>query len=673
MGSLTHSRDLRLGRWLSILLTGSAACGGHTAGSAGAPIDGGPSPAGSDAPAPWDGPTLDGTAGGTAGDAASPSDASPFADGSGADASTFAVRDLPPPPPCSTSVPISPSSPSSVQKGIQAAIDAGCKGVVVPAGTYALPVLAGNWHLGFSNVKDFEIYAKGVSFMLTDATKGGIQFWNCTNVSLIGALFQHVNPPFTQGTIEAIASDGTSYDVQVHAGYYPYDDSVHIPSQPVGYIFDPATRQWKAGTGDGYSTSVEKLPSGLFRIHWPSNMGPPSVPVAVGDYLVSRGNGSTDIYVGGSGGMTITQVTVKNAGGFVAHDDGGPGGNYYSYTVTYGPVPSGGTEAPLVASNADAFHSSGTRVGPTVEGCSFEGMPDDGIPIHGAYCLVSAAAGSTLTLTSTCSLQAGDPVRFYDANGNAMGTASAQSVTALPNYSTAKMSHWNGFSNLSKDSFLQVVVDHTPAQEPAFDWLVANPAANGAGYVVRHNVIRNHRARGMLLKADNGLVEDNVIDGSTIAGIVVSPEAWWNEADYSHNVTIRNNTIQHTGYATVYPGTGQAGALTLTGDATSTPGHQGITIEGNTFQNQDGLNLLIDLAATVHIDDNRFVHDQYDASTRGSSSYDPTALVWVSRSNDVTFSGNTVSQRGAQGNAVVHVASTASSITGATSGFTVMP
>ena len=69
----------------------------------------------------------------------------------------------------------------------------------------------------------------------------------------------------------------------------------------------------------------------------------------------------------------------------------------------------------------------------------------------------------------------------------------------------------------------------------------------------------------MLLKADNRLVQGNLVDGSTIAGIVVSPEVP-DEAGYSHHVRIIGNTLRNSGYATTGSWAPCAAALTIYGN-----------------------------------------------------------------------------------------------------------
>ena len=155
-------------------------------------------------------------------------------------------------------------------------------------------------------------------------------------------------------------------------------------------------------------------------------------------------------------------------------------------------------------------------------------------------------------------------------------------------------------------------------------------------------------------KADDGLVEGNTIDGSTIAGIVLAPELWWGEACYSRNVVIRNNTVRHVGYSTAGPWTDQAGAITILGlgDPKSAGagklGHRHITIEGNTVADCDGVNLLIDSAEDVAVRHNRFVRPQAHATRRGADrGIHPAALVWLSNCRNVRFEANTIRDAGA--------------------------
>ncbi|CAF4938609.1 unnamed protein product, partial [Rotaria sp. Silwood2] len=57
--------------------------------------------------------------------------------------------------------------------------------------------------------------------------------------------------------------------------------------------------------------------------------------------------------------------------------------------------------------------------------------------------------------------------------------------------------------------------------------VISNINHTGSEYVLRGNFILNHRARGILVKALDGLLPTNKIVGSSMAGIVMQPELGW--------------------------------------------------------------------------------------------------------------------------------------------------
>jgi nitrous oxidase accessory protein NosD len=166
----------------------------------------------------------------------------------------------------------------------------------------------------------------------------------------------------------------------------------------------------------------------------------------------------------------------------------------------------------------------------------------------------------------------------------------------------------------------------------------------------------------MLLKAHNGLVEGNTIDGSSISGIVLSPELWWNEACYSRNVIIRNNIVRNL------PDNPRSSGAIIVGAATDryTPGygHKHIVLENNQIQNVNVVNLLITSAEDVAVRNNRFVNAQQVASSpRGAAlGEDAGALVYITEAKDVRIEGNTVSGLGPANRSLVKTTPTATQI-----------
>lgn len=583
---------------------------------------------------------------------------------------------------------ITPQDPASFQKGIEEAYKSGLKKVVIPAGIYRLPKQERGSYVTFNNMSDFEIDARGVTLLRSDPNIGCLVFNNCHNVTLRGAVLLNETPPFTQGKLVGIDPKGDWYDVEIDKGYPAnFDDPRTGVSQPRGTIFDPKTRQFKAGTKDCFFSRVERQGPNKFRLFFKDDqrLDPKTHPAVAGDWIAFRGRGGVDVEISGCGGMYLNGVTILSGGGFCVRESGGEGGNRYTYKVTYGPAPSGADKTPLMACNADSFHSSGMRKGPILENCLFEGMQDDGIPIRGSFALVVEGEDKQITISGGNFLQIGDPICFYDPNGSYVGEAKVVSITPRTGF-TPKSPITNVRFTRSR-SFSQVTIDKS--LPIGFQYLVSDPAANGSGYIIRNNTIRNHRARGMLLKADNGLIEGNIIDGSTIGGIVISPEIWWNEAGFSRNIIVRNNIIRHTGYSTVGSSDHQSGALTVSGGggepdqvvpvyqepkvAGLKPGHRNITIENNTFEDNDGVNMLLAFAEDVTVKNNKFIRSQENLSLRGKpSGVDPTALIWIFNCNNVNFTNNKVTQLGPFCKTLIKVNDNSNNVNGIKTGITVL-
>jgi len=353
--------------------------------------------------------------------------------------------------------------------------------------------------------------------------------------------------------IQAIAADGSSFDVQIEPGYPTnLDDPKYYSAQLIGHLFDSTTRWWKRNviSGDVVATKTQRLSPNSFRVFTNS-----AGAAAVGDLIGFRsGIGDHMVRVTSSSRMTLMNLTILNSSEFAVSENlgGDLGPNHYiSITVKRGNRPAGAVTDPLFSTNADAFHSLETRHGPDVENCYFESMPDDGIAVHGYFSWVMESSGNTLIVSNPypwigTNFAVGDPFRLIDANDQPAGEAVVTAVSPLPNYQNTRKSARQTVRDFTVGPYYQITLDR--ALTAGFDYLASNPNASGAGFLLLNNTIKNHRERGMNLKADNGTVEGNVIDGSTVTGIRVGPEFYWGEAGFSRNLTIRNNTIANVGY-----------------------------------------------------------------------------------------------------------------------------
>ena len=550
----------------------------------------------------------------------------------------------------SAQVSISPDHPELLQQGILAAYAAGQKSVVVPAGVYKIPVQSNGRHLDLENLANFEIDATGATFVFQDQTAIGLLLYKCTGLFFHGATLYYATPPFSQGVIQAVGSNGSSFDVQIEQGYPTnLDDPKYFSAQIIGHLFDSSTRWWKRGVyGDIYGTKTQRLSANSFRIFTTSLAG-----AATGDLIGFRsGTGDHIIRITSCSRSTFANLTILNSANFgIAETLGGDLGpnHYLSVTIQRGNRPAGATTDPLFSTTADGFHSTEARYGPDVENCVFESMPDDGIAIHGHYSWVMEASGNTLivsntTVASGTNFLVGDPLRLIDANDQVAGDAVVTGVTPLPNYHNTRKSARTTVRDFTVGPYYQITLDRPLTA--AFDYLAANPNASGSGFVLLNNTVMNHRARGMNLKADNGIVQGNTVSGSTMAGIRVGPEFYWSESSYPHNLVIRGNTIRNVAYWG-----GQTAALLIAPDQGLTPagGFQNMVVDGNLFENFDITALFLSSATGAAITNNTFQNLQnvspFAVDNQGQNVI-PGTLIFVANATGVQFQGNTASQLG---------------------------
>ncbi len=536
----------------------------------------------------------------------------------------------------------SPSNPTALQAAITSAYNAGSNPIIINPGTYSFPANSSNFVLQMNNMSNVVIDAYGVTISATSNADGDLVMANDNNVTFAGAVVGHPNPQSSQGTIEAIGTytpssggTGTYVDVLIDAGY-----RTDFTGNCFGIDYDPVTRHIKVGSPDMYGLQGQTYNSstGYWRFYFSNLSG---TNIAVGDPIAFRGTfvsgGYQGLYAPNNVNCTVEDCTFSDSGGFVIQDAGGSGDHYYRDAVTYGAPPPGGTVKPLLASCADGIHCSSNLVGPDIENCLFEGMGDDGIAVHGSYNQVQSSSGTTIVIANannSTDITVGDTIRAYDTNFNLLGTATVESVTSIANFTRSGTSKYSAFQG-TLYGFTVTLSQAIPGL--AFDCVVCNPEKCGAGYKLLNNTVRYNRARGILVKADNGTIENNLLEGNTLAGIEVAEEVYFAEADFSHNVTISNNVLRSNAYIGGPFGSG----IALTGDGgNGLTGHQNISITNNLFDGVRGCVLQIEYANGVTVANN-LIQNATEGS--GNSNPDSTAVIWLANCNNVSFSNNLIS------------------------------
>ncbi|WP_256011724.1 gliding motility-associated C-terminal domain-containing protein [Desertivirga xinjiangensis] len=491
------------------------------------------------------------------------------------------------------------------------AASSGASQVVIPKGTYR-GTTSGGVFVYLNNASDLEIIADSVIMLCGKRTRA-FELVNCKNVTLKGLTIDYEPLTFTQGDV--IATGSGYVDVKIHRGY---------PLQPYSRIdiINPATRFRKRGSVFVWEATAAFTSDSVVRVSQPDLPG----PAVVGDMAsmsagpVAGGVDHAFVLNKCRGGIKLLNVTVNAAPGFGIFEAEGEGGTILNgCKVVPGPKPAGATEARLLSASWDAIQHKLTRIGPVVENCTVLDAGDDSWSVtwDGEYTL-GTVSGNTITVSPN-TLQVGDTIRT--------------SLTSAYAVITAKT---NGSLELDRSS-------PWPAGTRFY-----SPNRRCENFILKNNYI--HSSGRVLVKAGNGLIENNTFD-NTHSGVTVNTEVGPGAAAIS-NLIIRNNIINGTGHFMPAPWSNQAGAISITDGSNGLLSQAGvfdnIRIENNTFSDVSGSNIVISSASNVLIKENKFLTTGISTPNSSGAYYNinQNTVVFLKNLNNVTLDSNEVIVQG---------------------------
>jgi len=540
-----------------------------------------------------------------------------------------------------------------LQAMIDRAIADGDAKLVIPPGTYRVaPPAPRAPHLTIANATELTIVADGVRMVCTQLNQA-IRIENADGLTLRGLTIDHDPLPFTQGTVTAVSDDHRVLTIELDKGYPALTERARAS------IWTPDGTRIKPDTWTRYGGSFEHLDDGSVRFDQGRSMND---GVAAGDRIVFSNQYTTahGIVLDDCSNTTLDGVTLHASTCFGVLERHGDANRYANLRITPGPPPAGADRPRILSTLADGLHSKHARRGPTVEGCVFEKMGDDGIAINGDFMLLTGADASATTPSVTLafkrflSVDPGDRLLVRDKfTGRPLGEATVTAIEPATGDAVAQLG--------------QLVATHLPQlrERNAFDqaWTLSldqpidapvgsvavSPDRIGAGFVVRDNTIRNHRARGILVKSSDGVIQNNTIVGSSMAGIVMSPEVdLWMEADFSRDVVIRGNTIEDVNLAARNAGSVYAGAISITSSTLSPAGgHERLRVVDNTITGGAGPGLLVTSARDVEVRGNRFVGTHQRPGAHGAGhGIAPEPVMQFINVDELTVEDNAVESPG---------------------------
>lgn len=554
-----------------------------------------------------------------------------------------------------------------LQAAIEQAINNGDASLTIAPGEYRIDSISDNDAiLQIESAHDLEIIANGVTFIAT-TLKQILDVDTSSNLTIRGLTIDYDPLPFTQGTVISKAPDNSWFDIQIHSGY----DVTTVLRRIIFY--DPVTRLLKNNMRVRFEPSITQISSDVLHIE----TGPLDDALAVGDLVALTKNSLTQshsVHIAESDHVSIVDVALHSSVSFAFYETHSNANSYTNVRVERGPTPIGATEPRLLSGLADGLHSSHATIGPTIEDSYFSSQADDAIAINTEFTLIGDQPDpQTLIVAAKRSTDGlpfvvGDVIRGYNRTTGRSHDATVLSI--VPDDSVDFAAIQNTYlpdllrSNWFKIGFL-VTLD-SPIDVGTGD-LLASPDRTGGGFVVRNTTIENHPGRGIHVKASDGLIENNTIDGSSGVGIAVTSEPLgWAEGSFGENVDIFNNVITNTGGQYPKTASNQVAAISVTtDDEWIGRDHRYINIVGNTVSHAVGPNLIVTHTDGVTIQNNQFF-DTHQADTPAGflNGVKSSAVVWLDNVDNVVLNNNSVFDFGPHGRSLLSVSSNFGTITG---------
>ena len=504
-----------------------------------------------------------------------------------------------------------PANPAALAPALQDAYAGGARHIVIKPGNYTLPPSENSFLL--RGWKDATISAYGVSLMVTDTVYGHrcFQLTDCTHVTLEGPTISQVSQVMYQGRILSLGTDAQGNETCV---WKPDTGYPIPPADATKFTYgceevDQHTRQFKVGVQGFNTPPMTNQGDGTYLI----SFGKPNIGIVVNDWLVGRGQGHDifKVYLENCRDCTVKDITMFRNGFSAIRESSGGGNHLLRDKWLPGPPPDGGTETPLFCSAEDGFHSTLTNPGPDVENCVMQGLLDDDcIAIHANYQDIQNVSGVTVTISNVnnySGLAVGQPARIDNETFFAEGM-----VTAM---------HDNG------DSTTTVTLDKDYLIPPKA--YLFNPLACGPGYKIIGCTLGNTRSRGILAKADNGIIRSNTIIECGIAAMQLGSDGYNGEAGYSRNVLVENNTIHGNGAQTV------GGLAAIWVGTRGTMENKNFIIRNNKIDHFTGLGLALTGVDGVQVSHNTFTAPIVTPGSKGH-------IMAFSQATNVTLTGNVV-------------------------------
>jgi len=460
------------------------------------------------------------------------------------------------------------------------------------------------------DVKGMTIEGNGAVLVAHDAATI-FHVVDCSGLTVCKLTLDSDPLPFTCGKV--VAAGRGSVDIKPAKGYRA------VAGRSVKGVFgyDPAKGRPARRGHDCYmldNTTPSSVTDGaLMRV-------PCRGRIDVGAHVIVRHQiyGHNGFTMRGCSGVVFEDLTIYSLGGMGIYAAASTDITVRRMTVAKGP---GGKR--WMSTTADATHFNTCRGTITLEDCRFEGMGDDATNIHNHFWTVSGRRGDdTLRVTLK-------RVRRHVMPGNPPRAGDTIEIGGPDNPLAPRLTRTvKSVQSDPKNKDLIITLAKARDTKVRAGDIVWNASAAPKARI-RRCVVRNNRARGMLIQTRDVILDACVFENCSGSAIHVASDInYWHEGIGVADLVIRDNKFVGCNYGAARRAAVLDIFAELPGGKIAPPGvHRGIEVVGNTFVKPEGSAMYIHSSDGVIIRDNKFIAPS-------------AAAVFVNHSRNVRITGN---------------------------------
>ena len=485
--------------------------------------------------------------------------------------------------------------------------------------------------IGFANANDLIIDGGGGNFTFSGFLKF-VKLEHCRRVMIKNFTFDFDPLPYTAGLVLAVDAKAGTFEAEIAPGHPLPESNPHFERDKKGMIVDPKFPRMKRGVSLVFEhAGWQKLATRRYRF---TAANPRQLrELAPGDVYVLDPRIATGFDVDACDEVVFCNLTafaIANEG-FNSHY-----GNRLSILHCGIRLKPGR----FIAANNGGHNHHNARLGPWIEGCTWENTGDDichvnslimgveeklapdriRLPLRNPY--DSVGPGVALDI------RAGDVLQFFNrTEGRLVSERRVVNVSKLEKSLEATLDGDVGNIVPGRPGVKRAGLKKVPADDSVTQVFNASRTCNQ--FVFRNNTVRNGRRVGVLAKGRGGLIENNTFDG--LGGGAVE---FWNapfEGLGAVDYVVRDNHIRDCGqlareHAAIWATVFKSGSDKL---------HRNLLITGNEITGFPNPAILLRDVQCAVVRDNRIVCAQ------GKARLDPITL---NNTADVRLENNTIKE-----------------------------